>query len=127
MLCTAVYDTKAMAGANARWPNSELAFSLGDAKSFAGVRREHILGAGTALGLAARTATRELDVMLTTLPREADRLIAAIEAVQEGMLANCPDPEAARRHFDGEMRLLRAARRIVLAEMCRRLAPAFTS
>ena len=69
MLCTAVYDTRVLAGAGARWPNSELAFSLGDAGTFGGVRRQHLLDAATALGLAPRTATRELDNMPASLPR----------------------------------------------------------
>jgi serine/threonine-protein kinase HipA len=122
MLCTAVYDTKALAGAGARWPNSELAFSLGDARTFGGVRRQHLLDAATALGLAPRTATRELDKMLASLPPEADKLIAGIEASQDEMLAHCPDPKLARNHFAGEMRMLRAARLIVIAEMGAQLA-----
>lgn len=122
MLCTAVYDTRAMAGAGAKWPNSELAFSLGDARTFGGVRRQHLLDAATALGLAPGTAMRELDNMLASLPREADKIIARIEASRDEVLANCPQPELARHHFAGEMRMLRAARQIVIAEMCAQLA-----
>lgn len=124
MLCTAVYDTRALAGDNAKWPNTELAFSLDGAKSFGAVSREHLLDAGSRLGLATRTATRELDDMLLAVPREADKLIAGIEAERDDVLASCPDPERARLHFAGEMRMLRAARMIVFAEMCNRLAPA---
>jgi serine/threonine-protein kinase HipA len=122
LLCTAVYDTRALAGAGARWPHSELAFSLGDARTFGGVRRRHLFDAATALGLTPRTATRELDHMLASLPREADQLIAAIEASQDEVLASCPEPKVARNHFAGEMRMLRAARLIVIAEMCAQLA-----
>ena len=122
MLCTAVYDTRAMAGAAARWPNVELAFSLGDSKTFGAVRRHHLFDAGTALGLAPRTATRELDTMLAALPREADKLIGAIEAGQDDVLAHCAKPAMARHHFAGEMRMLRTARAIVIAEMCAQLA-----
>jgi serine/threonine-protein kinase HipA len=122
MLCTAVYDTKALAGAGAKWPNSALAFSLGDAATFGGVRRHHLFDAATALGLAQSTAKRELDSMLAALPREADKLIAAIEAGQDAVLAHSPGPEMARNHLAGEMRMLRAARLIVIAEMCAQLA-----
>lgn len=122
MLCTAVYDTRAMAGAGARWPNVELAFSLGDAKIFGAVKRHHLFDAATALGLAPRTAMRELDTMLAAMPREADQLIGAIEAGQDEVLAQCAEPALARHHFAGEMRLLRAARTIVIAEMCAQLA-----
>jgi serine/threonine-protein kinase HipA len=122
MLCTAVYDTRALAGAGAKWPDSELAFSLGSAKTFGGVRRQHLFDAATALGLAPRTATRELDSMLAALPREADKLVAAIEASQDEVLAHSPQPQLARNHFGGEMRMLRAARLIVIADMCAQLA-----
>lgn len=67
-------------------------------KTFEGVRREHILVAAKVLGLAETTATRELDRMLKATPAEADKLIA------------------------GELRMLRAARHIVLADMCRQLS-----
>ncbi|MDB5920613.1 MAG: protein HipA [Massilia sp.] len=123
MLCTAVYDTRTFAGTGARWPDSALAFSLGDARTFGGVRRQHLLDAATALGLAPRTATRELDSMLAALPREADKLIAAIEAGQDEVLAHSPQPELARNFFAGETRMLRAARLIVMADMCAQLAP----
>lgn len=123
MLCTAVYDTKAFAGDNAKWPNTELAFSLDEAKTFGGVRREHLLAAGEKLGLAPRTATRELDRMLTAVPLAADKLIADIEAHAQDDIARCPDPEAARLHIGGELRMLRTVQHIVLADMCRQLAP----
>lgn len=123
LLCTAVYDTKALANDNARWPNTRLALSLNDATSFASVRREHVLAAGKSLGLAEMTATRELDRMLKAVPAEADKLIAEITAQAENDIAACPDPEAARTHIGGELRMLRAARHIVLADMCRQLSP----
>lgn len=122
MLCTAVYDTVAMAGAAARWPHSALAFSLGDAATFGGTRRRHIFDAAAALGLTHGTATREFDKMLAALPREADKLIAAIAAGRDDALARCPEPDLARNNFAGEMRMLRSARAIVIAEMCAQLA-----
>lgn len=126
MLCTAVYDTRAMAGDNAKWPNTELAFALGEVSTFGALRREHLIGAAAALGLAQRTAIRELDAMLANLPREADLLIAAIAQRQGDTLAHCPDPDSARKHFAGEMRMLRAARLMVFAQMCRQLASVST-
>jgi len=125
MLCTAVYDTKALAADNARWPHTELAFSLGDAKTFGGVRRAHILAVGEGLGLTERTATRELDRLLNMLPLEADKIIAHIEARADADIASCPDPEGGRAHIGGELRILRAARHVVLADMCRQLAPIY--
>lgn len=122
MLCTAVYDTKAMGGDSALWPHTELAFSIGEAKTFGDITREHLLTAGAGLGLSERTAIRELDDLLTALPREADKLIGLIQGFQDHSLANCPDPDTARYYFAGEMRMLRAARGIVFAEMAARLA-----
>ncbi len=121
MLCTAVYDTKAFAGDGARWPHTELAFAVGDAKTFGDIEREHLLMAGKVLGLAERTIRRELDDLLAAVPREADKLIEVIQSEQDQSLENCPDPDAARLFLAGEMRLLRAARGIVFAEMTARL------
>lgn len=122
LLCTAVYDTRALAGDHARWPHTPLALTLGDANTFAGVMRAHLLAAGKSLGLADRTATRELDRLVHAVPVEADKLIVEIAARAESEIAACPEPEAARRHLAGELRLLRAARHIIMADMCRQLA-----
>lgn len=89
------------------------------------VKRRHtidILAAAKVLGLAAATAIRELDRMLKAVPAEADKLIAEIETNAVTDIAACPDPEAARKHIAGELRMLRAARHIVLADMCRQLS-----
>lgn len=123
LLCTAVYDTRALASDHARWPNTPLALSLGDARTFADVRRAHILAAGDSLGLAKKTAARELDRMLKAVPVEADKLIAEIGVRVENDIAICPEPELARMHIAGELRMLRAVRHIVLADMCRQLSP----
>lgn len=77
--------------------------------------------AGKTLGLAETTATRELDRMLKAVPAEADNLIAEIETNAVTDIAACPDPETARKHIAGEPRMLRVARHIVLADMCRQL------
>lgn len=122
LLCTAVYETKALASEKANWPDTQLAFFLGNAKTFATVTRAHMLEAGQALGLAASTAKRELDFFVKAIPQEADKLIADIEAHNEKDLAASPNPEAARAHLGGELRMLGAVRHIVLAEMARQLA-----
>ena len=122
LLCTAAYETKALANENANWPRTHLAFSLGDVKTFDGVTRSQILAAAKALGLAETTAARELDRMLKAAPIEADKLIAEIEGNAEKDIAACPDPEAARNHIGGELRMLRAARHFVLTDMCHQLS-----
>lgn len=122
MLWTAVNDIKAMGGDSARWPHTELAFSIGDAKSFGDIKCEHLLTAGRKLGWAERTIIRELDDLLAAVPREADKLIDFIQDFQDESLANCPDPDTASHFFAGEMQMLRAACDIVIAEMTARLA-----
>jgi serine/threonine-protein kinase HipA len=122
LLCTAVYETPAMANANAKWPHTELAFTLGKAKTFADITRAHLLEAARVLGLAETTATRELDRLINTIPLEADKLIANIEAELENEISTSPDPEAARKFSPGEMHMLRAIRHIVIADMANSLA-----
>lgn len=120
LLCTAVYATKALARDKAHWLDVELALSVGEAKTFAQVRRTHLLAAGDTLGVSAQTA--QLDAMIRNLPRQANRLLAAIEAVFDDELAKSPRPEQAKLHRAGELRLLRAIVRIVVPEMAARLA-----
>ncbi|MBP1207198.1 serine/threonine-protein kinase HipA [Duganella sp. 1411] len=124
MLCTTVYDTRAFAAENAKWPHSELAFSLPGARTFGDVRREHVLAAAAGLGLARGTAARELDRLLGALPAAADKLMVEIEAEIRAQAERCPDPGAAGAHIAGELRLLRAIRHVVLNDMCAQLAPA---
>ncbi|MGH8857791.1 MAG: HipA domain-containing protein [Polaromonas sp.] len=122
LLCTAAYETRALADEKARWPDTALAFSLGNAKTFAAVTRAHVLEAGQALGLAATTAKRELDLFIKAVPLEADKLIADIEAHNEKDVAASPDPATTRAYLGGEMRMLGAVRHIVLTEMAQQLA-----
>lgn len=122
LLCTAAYETKALADEKARWPDTALAFSLGNAKTFVAVTRAHVLEAGEALGLAATTAKRELDLFIKAVLLEADKLIADIEAHNEKDVAASPDPATTRAYLGGEMRMLGAVRHIVLAEMAQQLA-----
>ena len=122
LLCTAVYATKAFARDKAHWPDVDLALSVGEAKTFAQVRRTHLLAAGDTLGVSAQTAQRELDAMIRNLPWQANRLLAAIEAVFDDELAKSPRPERAKLHRAGELRLLRAIVHIVVPEMAARVA-----
>ena len=122
LLCTAVYETRALAGDKAHWPATSLAFCLGNATTFAAVTRAHVLAAGQALGLAQATAQRELDRLIHAVPTEADKLIASMASTLETEVAASPDPEAARACMGGEMYVLRTIRHIILADMARQLA-----
>lgn len=121
LLSTAVYSTRAMANERASRPNVELAMALGDARTFAGVTRNHLLDAGNALGLATPTAERELDRMLRELPIEAARLSEVIEAESQAEAAACPYPERAAANLAGEMRVVRAIVHVVLHDMTARV------
>lgn len=123
ILCTAAYETRAIAADNARWPKTELAFSIGDAKTFADVTREHLLNAGEALKLSRATAVRELDRMLAVIPPAVEKLMQEIASLQERLAEACPDPAAARRNFAGERRVLRIAQTIIIKDMCSALTP----
>jgi serine/threonine-protein kinase HipA len=122
LLCTAVYETRALANERATWPRSQLALSLDDAMTFDDVRRSHLYKAAETLGLNRSTAVRELDRLLRAVLPAADELIAQIEAGIAEDAARSPDPDAAKAHIAGELRLLRAVRRIVLADMHARLS-----
>ena len=121
LLSTAVYDTAALADERARWPDTPLAFSVGDTRTFADVRRGHILDAASALGLNKATALRELERMLKATPMAADKLVAEIENSIGKAVDICPDPGTARTIAAGELRMLRAIRHIVIAGMCGQL------
>jgi serine/threonine-protein kinase HipA len=122
LLCTAVYDTKALANERAHWPATPFVLSLGEATTFADVTRAHALAAGRALGLAAATAQRQLDRLIKAIPTEAVKLVDKIHLELERDIAASPDPAATRNHVGGERRMLDAARYIVVNDMAKRLA-----
>lgn len=121
LLCTAAYETRALAGEQARWPDTQLALTVGDARRFADLTRRHVIDAARTLKLAEATAVRELDRLVKAVPAEADRLITQIEATAEADTAASPDPASARQYLAGELRLLRAVRHVVIADMVKAL------
>ena len=68
------------------------------------------------------TAEREPDRLIKVLPVAADKLIEDIIANQQAALAASPDPAASRHYVEGEQRLLRAIRHIVIADMVASMA-----
>jgi serine/threonine-protein kinase HipA len=117
LLCTAAYETRSLANEAARWPHTSLALTLGDATTFGSVTRRHATEAGQLLGLNAATATRELDRLVKAVPAAADRLLMEVEANVDRDVAASPEPEVTRGVIAGELRLLRAVRHIVIADM----------
>jgi len=116
LLCTAVYDTLSFIGQGAHWPNVVLALSLGDATHFSGVTRASLLNVGASLGLAPATTNRELADMEKSLPVQADKLIEKIENDFKSLISASPDPDGAKLHQAGELRLIRAIRHVVLSQ-----------
>lgn len=114
LLSTAVYDTRAFRE-QAVWPHTELALPLPDATHFAAVTREAVRRAAAELGVPLPIAERELSRLIATVPAAARTLVNAIEA------ENVQWPEPARVSFAGELRLLRAIERVVIADMVQRL------
>lgn len=121
LLCTAAYETRSLANKEARWPHTPLALTIGTATTFGSVTRRHVTEAAEQLGLNAATAHRELDRLVKAVPIAADHLLMEIEANVAQDVAASPDPEATRGYIAGELRLLRAVRHIVIAEMARAL------
>ncbi|WP_428313256.1 HipA domain-containing protein [Hydrocarboniphaga sp.] len=124
LLSTAVYDTRAIADTEAKWPATHLALPLPGAATFGAVRRSHLVDAGRALNLPPRAIDRELDRMSAGLLAAADQLIAEIESETEAEVAQCPNPSAASEFVPNEMRLLSCIRGIVIQDMLRQVATA---
>lgn len=122
LLSTAVYTTRAFADEKAHWPNVELALTLGDARTFAAVTRQHLLEAGQTLGLSPSTTKRELDRLIKTVARQAPSLLAQLESQMPETVASSAESDLALRYVGGELRLLRAIVHIVIQEMVGRLA-----
>ncbi len=121
LLCTAAYETRSLANEAARWPHTSLALTLGNATTFGSVTRRHVTEAAQLLGLNAATGTRELDRLVKVVPAAADHLLMEIEANVDHDVAASPEPEATRGYIAGELRLLRAVRHIVIADMAHAL------
>jgi serine/threonine-protein kinase HipA len=122
LLCTAVYETRPMAGDHATWPATSLTIPLEGASTFAAVTRASILAAGRTLGMTAAAAQRQLDSLVKAIPEAAERLIGEIRSGIDAAVAASPDPEITRRHAMAEMYMLGVAHRIVIKEMTQRLA-----
>jgi serine/threonine-protein kinase HipA len=118
LLSTAVWETKAFADEKEIWPRIELAISLPGAAQFADITRDSVLAAAGELGLGRATAVRELDRMVGAIEGKAEALMAEIDA------ENAVAPEEAHAYFGGEVRLLRAIRHIIIAQMVAKLQPA---
>ncbi|WPB59008.1 HipA domain-containing protein [Xylophilus sp. GOD-11R] len=115
LLATAAWQTRAIAGDQATWPNLPMMIALPGATHFGDVNRDSLLAAGEALGLPRRLGERELDRIATALAQVVPATLAAIEAQNQAL------PESARPWLAGELRLLRTVAHVVVAEMLERV------
>jgi len=114
LVSTAAYGTKAFSE-RPSWPGVELALPLPGASSFGEVSKATVFRAADAMRMPASIAQRELARMVTRFADAAPTLLAKIEA------ENAATNDAAKPSLAGELRLLRAMTRIVIADMVRRL------
>ena len=122
LLCTAVYHARMYAGDQAIWPDEPLAIPILDAAVFGEVTRDKLIRTGMALGLAPATATREVAKMVQQLPLAADALITLMEREFELIKAASQRLEALRAAQGAEAHLLRGVRKLVIADMLKRMA-----
>ncbi len=121
LLCTAVYETRALAGDKENWPHTELALTVGEARRFSAVTRAALVAAGLQVGLAETTVQRVLDRFVDKLPGVADRLVDEVIATSRALIESCADPARARTLSSGDQRLLDAIRHIIIRDMSLRL------
>lgn len=116
LVCTGVYHTESFYNGGAKWPAIDLAIPLPKQPHYADVTRQGLVDAGAVLGLPVRICTREIDSMATRIGPELDAIIAGIEQ------DNAKLPDNTRQYQGGELRLLRAIRFVIVAQMLERIA-----
>ena len=121
LLCTAPYHARMYAGDQAIWPDEPLAIPIVNAAVFGDVTREKLVKTGAALGLAPAAASREVAKMVQQLPLAADALLAVMEREFETMRAASHQPEAMVATQGAEAHLLRGVRKLVIADMLKRV------
>lgn len=121
LLCTAVYETRALADERARWPATALALPVGQARRFGAVTRDDLVEAADTLGLSAATARREADRLIDAVQAVIGPLHTALEAESAALATASREPSQARLRLAGEGRVLAAVRHVVVAEMAQRL------
>jgi serine/threonine-protein kinase HipA len=115
LVCTGVYHTDAYPSAGAKWPEIDLAIPLPNQPRYGNVTRRGLVEAGATLGLTAQISHREIDAMASRIGPELDAIIASVEQENAQMPANI------RQYHGGELRLLRAIRHVIVAQMLQRI------
>jgi len=117
LLSTACYESRAFD--KTAWPErSTLAWPVCGVEHFSGISRQHLLGAGSVLGLAAATAARVLDKLISDIMPMALSLCTEFE--RENASLREAHPELALV-LAGELRCVKAIIHTVISEMVQRL------
>lgn len=110
LVSTAAWARPELAGPNAFWPNVELSYPLGSARTFAALRPAQLFEFAEELGLPRITAQREIDRLVRHVVPAADTVLAEFESTDVP-----PAMQAGLRH------MLRAIRHLPVADMQRQL------
>jgi serine/threonine-protein kinase HipA len=116
LLCTGVYHTDAYPSIDVKWPEIHLAIPLPNQPRYANVTRQGLVEAGASLGLPAPLCQREIDSMASRISPELDSIIKGVED------ENAQMPDNTRQYHGGELRLLRAIRYVIVAQMLQKIA-----
>jgi serine/threonine-protein kinase HipA len=119
ILCTAVYHTRVYSDGDAVWPNEKLASPVSGATFFAEVTFEKLLETGMELGLNKVTAAREVGKIVGKLGEAAEDIADKLEATMRDPAG--PNGTPTRETIGAESQLLRSIRKIVIADMLRRV------
>lgn len=116
LVCTGVYHTESYPSEGAKWPEIDLAVPLPNQPRYANVTRQGLVDAGAALGLPPQISQREIDSIASRIAPELDAIIAGVE------IENAHMPENTRQYHGGELRLLRAIRYVIVAQMLEKIS-----
>jgi serine/threonine-protein kinase HipA len=116
LLCTGVYDTRAMADEAARWPETAMPIQLPGARTFGEVTRQALLDAGEAMEVPAVICRRELERLVRALRVGIAELA---EEFERGCTALAAGP--ALPFLAGQRHLVNAIRHVVMADMLGRV------
>jgi serine/threonine-protein kinase HipA len=116
LLCTGVYETRALADHAAHWPATSMPIQLPGARAFGEVTRQALLDAGEAMEVPAAICRRELDRLVRTVPRELAALAQEFDHMASALAEGPALPFLA-----GQRRLVNAIRHVVVADMLARM------
>jgi serine/threonine-protein kinase HipA len=121
LLSEAAYGTKTFGKPS--WPDAHpFAWPILDVTFYGDSSRALLIRAGETLGIAARTAERRLDALVSDIGPAADALYSQVENENKDIIARWPELGGT---LGGELQCLRVIRHTIIADMVKQLsAPA---